>query len=825
MWKDLRLNLRSLQRQPTFAALVIITLALGIGGSTAIFSVVNAVLLRDLPYPDASQLFLMRTVAPDGSATGRITPREARAVYEVGTHPTIEALAVAWSQEVQIIGSDDAPHTTTRYGVSDQFFEVFGSRMELGRPFERDQRPGPIIITYQIWRDLFRSDPDIVGKLIGAEGGTREVVGVTPADFQFPRNPGYFFLMRLGTNFDRVRGYEGFIRLRPGRSQDQIQAELAGAAEQLGNDPSTGEPVVLVAQPFLSYVVGELRTTVIIIFGATAILLLIACINVTNLLLSRATVRAREMALREAIGAGRWRIIRHLVLESLLLAVLGGALGLAIAVAGIRVLLQMAPAGLPRLDTVPMDTTVLSFAAGVTLLTGFLVGLAPAWHLTRSQLRSLMNEAGRGSSGGPSRHRLFSTLVTAEIALAVLLLIGAGLLVRSYANLTAADPGFAHARVLTFFMYVSGRSEFSVTEGPGGEREISGSYRPMANFFRELEARVAALPGVEAAASANSLPLDFTQYDRTPVFTLPDQPGGALEAVTHVASSRSVSPDFFSTMRIRLLEGRGLLWSDRHDGPGVAVVNETFARRFFPGQDPLGQRIRYPENRDVPSDTGFQLAHRTVDEVEVVGVVDDVKYLALAEPPDPTVFLSTEQWTNRRRHVIVRTSVSNPESLVSAIRQEITEMDPLLTAEFALLSTIVDASVARDRLGMTLLVIFGLVALLLAVVGIYGLMSYSVTQRSGEVAVRSAMGATARQVMVLVMGRGLRLTLAGIAVGIVGAIALWQVVASQLYGLSALDLSIFIPVPLLLFAVAAAACFLPALRATRINPADLLRIE
>ena len=825
MWRDLGFTLRTLGRQPSFAAVVVITLALGIGGSTAIFSVVNAVLLRDLPYPDAGQLYLMRTLAPDGSPTGRVTPRESRPLYENLNHPTVEALAIAWSQEVQIVGSDGAAYPTTRYGVTDQFFEVFGSRMELGRGFEPDERPGPIVIAYTTWRDMPRSDPDIVGKNVQAEGRPRQVVGVTPADFEFPRDPGYWYLMRLGSAYDNVRAYEGFIRLRPGRTHEQIQADLTRLAEDLGADAATNQPLVLVAQPFLEYVVGDLRSTVTILFGATAILLLIACINVTNLLLSRATVRAREMALREAVGAGRWRIIRHLLLESFLLSSLGGALGLAIAAAGIRVLLRMAPADLPRLDTVPVDNTVLLFAVGITVLTGILVGLAPAWRLARSQLRSLMNEGGRGSSAGPARNRLFSVLVVAEIALAVLLVIGAGLLVRSYSNLTATDPGFNPERVLTFFMNVPGRVEVSVETNAEGQREIRGSYRPMANFFRELEERMRGLPGVEAVASANSIPLDPAQYDRSPTFNLPGQPGGDSGEAASVARSRSVSPEFFATMEIRMLAGRGLLWSDRHDSQGVGVVNETFARRFFPGQDPLGQRIRYPENLYVPGAVGFQLAHRTVDELEIVGVVEDVKYLALAEPAEPTIYLSTEQWTNRRRTVVVRTSVDNPESLVPAIRREIESMDPLLTAQFALYTPIVRASIARERLGMTLLVIFALVALLLAVVGIYGLMSYSVMQRTGEIAVRSAIGASPGQVMALVMGRGVRLALAGIVLGVIGAVALRQIVASQLYGLSALDLRTFILVPLVLFGVAAFACFVPALRATRIDPADLLRIE
>lgn len=827
MWKDLRFSLRTLLRQPSFTAVVVLSLALGIGGSTAIFSVFNAVLLRDLPYPDPGQLYMMRTVTPDGSPTGVVTPREIRSFAENPDHPTVEAVAIAWSQEVQIVGSDGSTYPTRRYGVTEQFFDVFGPRMELGRGFERGQRPGPIVIAYSIWRDVFNSDPDIVGKSIGAEGGTRQVVGVTPADFAFPEDPGYWYLMRLGPQYDRSRVYRSYVRLRPGQTQDQFQTELDRLSSELGPDPSTSRPVTFVAQPFLEYVVGDLRTTVTILLGATAILLLIACINVTNLLLSRATVGAREVALREALGASRWRIFRRLLSESFLLAFLGGALGLAIAAGGVGLLMRIAPADLPRLDTVPIDSTVLVFALGVTVVTGVLIGLAPAWRLASSQLRVLMNEGGRGAQGARARSRVFGGLVVAELALAVVLVIGAGLLVRTYSNLTAADPGFNPDRVLTFFMNVPGRVDINF-EGMDDDNQpiLSGSYyQPMADFFRELTGRIRGLGGVESVANANSIPLAPAQYDGSTVFNLPDQPGGDAPEGASVAMSRSTGPEFFSTMQMRLLSGRGLLPTDRDDSPGVAVINESFARRYFPGQDPLGQRIHYPENRYVPGAPGFQLGHHTVDDLEVVGIVEDVKYLALTEPAEPTIYVSTEQWINRRRTVVVRTSIDDPEMLIPAIRREIESMDPSLTAQFALYTPIVQASIARERLGMTLLVIFGLVALLLAAVGIYGLMSYFVAQRTGEIAVRRAVGASAGQVMGLIMGRGVLYALSGIALGVIGAAALLRVLESQLYGISVLDPWVFIFVPSILLAVAALACFIPSLRATRVDPAELLRIE
>jgi putative ABC transport system permease protein len=561
---------------------------------------------------------------------------------------------------------------------------------------------------------------------------------------------------------------------------------------------------MLVAQTFLDHVVGDLSTRVKILLGATGLLLLIACINVTNLMLSRTGVRAREMALREAVGARRWRVIRQLLTETVVLSTLGGALGLAAAAGGIQ---------------------VLAFAIGLTVLTGLLVGLAPAWRLASNPLRLLVNEAGRGTPDGPARHRLLNALVVAEIALAVLLTIGAGLLVRSYFNLTATNPGFTSDRVLTFFMYVPGRTEITFKPKPGGRPEIQGSYQPLANFLRELSERVEGLPGVESVASTSSLPLAATQYDPLTVFHLADQDKTIAEQAALSARTRGVSPQFFDTLRMRVAAGRGLLPSDRSTSPGVAVVNETFVRRFLAGRNPLGTRLRYPENTWKPGDVGFQIAHRTVDEVEIVGVVNDVKYLDLGDPPEPSIYLTTDQWTNRRQTLVVRTAVDDPASLIPAIRREIESMDRLLTADFALYPPVIEASVASERLAATLLVVFGLMALALAAVGIYGLMSYSVAQRTGEIAVRSAIGASGRQVLNLVIGRGVRLAIAGIVLGVLGAVALRQVLAGQLYGVTALDARVFLLTAVTLFGVAALACLVPAQRATRIDPAELFRME
>ena len=826
MIRDVRSGIRAIRKYPLQALVVVLTLGLGIGASTAVFSVVNAVLLRDLPYPDADQIFLLRTVAPDGSPTGAVAPPDLRPFYDRDDHPIVAAAALAWSQEVQIVDDENRPHPTIRYGVTDQFFEVFGEDLELGQPFQRGQNPGPIVISYRVWRDLYGSDPDIVGKSIGVEGGMRQVVGVTREDFDFPEDPGFWYLMRLGTSYDSIRGYRGFVRLRAERTPEQFMGELTGLSRELGPDPATGQPLIFVAQPFIDFVVGDMRYTVSILFGSMAVLLLIACINVTNLLLSRVTSRGREMALRLSLGAMRWRVMRQLLTESLVLAVIGGMVGVAMAAVGIRVLLRLAPEGLPRIEGVTMDASVLLFALGLTISTGLLVGLAPAWRLARNPLRMLINEAGHGTAsgaGGRSRNRLFSALIVTEIACAVLLVIGASLLVRSYSNLSSTDPGFDSDGVLTFFLHVSGRIEVNQTQNDQGEPEFSATYAPVAQFFNELEERIANLPGITSVADTTSLALDERQYDPTTVFQL--EGGGGGDEAGQSARTRAVSTDYFRLLGIPLLAGRAFEPTDMRNSPGTAIVDETFSQRFFPGEDPLGRRIRFPTNPYVSSDVGFQLAERIVDELEIVGVVGDVKYLALAEPPEPSIYLSSEQWINRRRTVIAHTDLDDPESLVPLIRNELEEMDPQLSAEFSAYAPIVATSIARERFGATVLVVFGFIALLLASGGIYGLMSYSVSQRSGEIAVRTALGASARDVLTLVMKRGVRLALIGVGIGLVGAVVLRQAIASQLFGVAPLDPLVLIVASLILFAVAVTACFVPAQRATRIAATELLRTE
>jgi putative ABC transport system permease protein len=823
MLSDFRLAWRTLARRPWFTCVVVITVAIGIGASTAIFSVVNAVLIRDLPYADAERIYVMRAIGPDG-LPGNVSRREFAPIYEREDHPTVEAAAIVWSQETQIAGADQIPHPTVRYGVTDQFFDVFGTRMALGRGFEPEDRPGRIVISYPIWRDVFGADPNIIGKPVSAEGMALEVVGVTPADFEFPQNPGFWYLMRIDESRDNVRVYRGFMRLRPNRSEEQIRTDVARLARELGPDPVTGRQPVLVADSFLEYVVGNLKGTVLILFGATAVLLLVACINIAHLLLSRAAVRAREVALREAIGANRYRIVRQLLAETLVLVGIGATLGLGLAALSVGTLRSILPAGQPRLEAMPIDGTVLLFAGAAALVTTVLSGFAPAWRLARNDLRSLVNESGRGA---PGRQRTFGALVATEVALAVVLVIAAGLLVRSYVNLTMTDPGFNPERALTVTMNVRPRMEFSgMRPGADGRPSFTSSpYTPLAVFLRELEERIARINGVESVALMTSLPLARNPFATIMTFAVTGEPGSEREDALATAPVRSVSAGYFSTMQMRVLSGRGLERSDREGTPGVTVVNESFARRYLSSSNPVGHRISIRDNRYVPTDSGFQFGHFLVDELEVVGVVSDAKYASLALPAEPAMYVSSDQFIDRRRALVVRTSLDRPESLIATVRAELTALDPQLAAQFAVYTSLVEESVARERMAMTLLSIFAGITLLLASVGVYGLMLYSVEQRTGEMALRSALGASARQVINLVMKRGMLLALAGAVIGVAGAIALRNVLAGQLFGVSPLDVPMLLLAPLAVLVVAAVACFVPARRAMRVDPANLLRVE
>ena len=817
--------LRALIKRPGLTGVVVLTLALGLGTTIGIFSVANAVLFRPLPYPAAERIVVLSTLTDDGLATGRVAPRDMPTLY--ADHPSLDAAALAFYAEGRIKGADDVDYNLGRYGVTDQFFEVFSVPMALGRGFERGEPQGPVVISYSTWRDVFASDPDILGKSIRLENGVRPVVGVAPEGFDFPGDAAYWTLMQLGPGYANLRGYLSYLRLKPGATQAQLDLQLATLSADLGPDAATGRSVRFTTQPLLDSVVGNMRPTVLLLLGATAVLLLIACINVANLLLARGTTRSRELAVRAALGAHRGRVFALLLGENFTLAAAGGVLGLAVGVAGIRVLLRFGPADLPRLESVPVDGSVLLFALGACLLTGLICGLAPAWRLARVDLRALVNEGGRGGSAGRAQQRLFGGLVVAEIALAVLLAIGAGLLIRSYYNLVTSDPGFRTERTLSVFINVPFDAipvTFPVANPVAGRPPFEASYRLVGDFVRELESRVGALNGVESVSVSSSVPLSSRQWDPGVAFRIEGDAAPDVTVSQMQAAQRSVSPSFFAAMGIPILAGRPFDMNDRRDGPGVAIVNETFVRRYFGDGPAVGRSLTLPGNIYSSSAVGFQYGELVPQRFEIVGVVADAKYAALGEAATPSIYFSNEQFMLRRTNLVVRSESDDPAALIPAIRAEIAALRPM-PAEFELYTQILDVSLARERLGMLLFAVFGSVALALAAVGIYGLMSYSVAQRTGEIAVRAALGASVARIVGSVVARAAVLAAIGIAVGVAVAAATRQVLASQLYAVSTLDVGVFVGVPLFLLAVALLAAYVPARRAARIDPAVVLQTE
>jgi putative ABC transport system permease protein len=590
---------------------------------------------------------------------------------------------------------------------------------------------------------------------------------------------------------------------------------------QLGPNTETGKPLIYVLRPLLDDVVGDMRSTVWLLSAATIVLLLIACVNVANLLLSRANARLHEIGLREALGAGRFRIVRQLMTESLILCAIGGVSGVVLAYAGLRVLLGIGPADLPRLGFVSIDGTVLLFAAGVVLFTTVLVGLAPALRLSRSQLRQLVDAGGRGGSLSRGENRLFAGLVIAEVGLAVVLVCGAGLLLHSYIKLAGTDPGVDSDRVLWMRLVVPpNRIDIRAVNEPGGKVRYEGSgYQPVIDFYHQLRDRIRTVTGVTEVTNTQVLPLLRNVVEATPE---PFRIAGRSEK-EQLVRIRPVATNFFSTMGVPILAGRDFEPDVRRGRPGVALVNEAFARQHFPGESPLGKRLLFNLTDFQIGGRGYLFGERLNTDAEIVGVVPDIRFVSLFDPAVPNVYMSSDQMTTRQRVLAVKTTLEDPTSLIPAIRLEVAAIAPTLPVEFGVYADVIDASIARQRLAMALLTLFGAIAVILAAVGIYGVMAYSVTQRTREIAVRAALGASAREVLGLVMRRSAIMAFGGVFLGLIGTVALRTILQSQLYEISALDPVVLTIVPLALLLVAMLASFLPARRACAIDPVVMLR--
>jgi len=803
---DIRFATRSFQRNPGFAVVAALTLALGIGSTTAIFSVVNAVLLQPLPFPESERLVALGTRLTDGRLTGGdLSPREKTHAMADGS--SLASVAGTYRWEPTFLDGQGNPLAVSGFLVTDGFMSTFGATMHLGRYWTAEEHvvgsEPSLVLSYRAWRDFYDADPGVLGTTVETANGGLPVIGVAAPTFDFPEGTDAW----LNLQVDPDNGghiLEGYARLLPGVTLDEARADLQRVAMALDEEfPRTNRNREFTLVSLHDAMLGKMKAGIGILFGATASLLLIACANVSSLLLSRATGRAREMAIRSALGAQRGRIIRQLLTESMLLAGIGSAAGLALAVLAMRALAQMAPADLPRIDELAIDTGVLLFALLTTALAAVLFGLAPALRLAGTDLRGVLQEEARGSSGGIGRSRVFASLTVAQIALAVILVIGAGLLALSFERLRHGDPGFVADDVVTLLVRLP-------------QRDYPPSDGSVQEAVRQLETGMKGLPDVAAVGATSTLPLaartDFLQRWNVVGEAAP------TEAGTTAARIREVTPGFVEAMRMQLVAGRALSADDRADSARVALINEAFAWRYFPGSNPIGRHIRRGDGPNTPPEQRDQAPL-----VEVVGVLRDAKYKSLNLAAEAQVFLPHAQGGSGQVTFSVRTAGADSLALVGSLRQVIRDFDRNLPIEIATMDQVLDVSVVRERFTSQLLGLFALAALLLASVGIYGVISYSVSQRGGELAIRAALGASAGDLRGLVMRQGVALSLAGVSIGLAGAWVLRGLLASQLYEVNAGHPGIFALVAVVLTTVALLATYVPARRATQAEASAVLR--
>ena len=802
--QDLRFGARVLARHKGFTAVAVLTLALGIGANTAIFSVVNAVLLRPLPYENSHELVQIWGTQPQLD-TAPMSPanfldwREQNRVFE--------RVAAYTGQNFNLSGVDE-PERIRATRVSADLFELLRVRPKLGRAFlaEEDQYGGHrvVILSHALWQRRFGANPEILGKTLTLNDQSYVVVGVMPPDFSFPRTTTEMWTpiaFSPGERGTRNTNYISVLaRLKPGVTLEQARSEMEALARRQQEqypEANTGIGVKLIS--YKEQVVGNTRPILLLLLGAVGFVLLIACANVANLLLARAAGRRKEMAVRSALGAGRRRVIRQLLTESVLLALVGGGLGLLLALWGINLLVALQPANIPRLAELRIDRGVLLFASALSLLTGIAFGIAPALQATRLDLNDALKEGGKGTGEGGSRQRLRSILIVSEIALSLVLLIGAGLTIKSFWRLIQVDPGFNPEHTLTMVVTLP------TTRYADAGRQVA--------FFQQAVERVSNLPGVDAAGVTTDIPLFGGNSTGFNVEGDPPYAPGQRPLVEY----RSVSPGYFRAMGIPLLRGRTFTEQDRGDAPGVVIINETLARRYFPGADPLGKRL------------GFS---GPTDWREIVGVARDTRNYGLDEEVKPEAYMPYTQSApgylagSISGMILVARTASDPQGMSAAVKREVQGLDSNLPVyNIKTMEQHLAESTAQRRFNMLLLTVFAGVAVLLAVFGLYGVMSYMVSQRTREIGLRMALGAQARDILGMAVRQGLVLIIIGIGVGLAGALALTRVMSGLLYGVGATDPATFAAIVLLLAFVSLVACYIPARRATRIDPLTALKYE
>jgi predicted permease len=814
LWQDLRYALRMLMKKPGFTVVAILTLALGIGANTAIFSIVNSLLLRPLPYRNSERLAIIWTHSPGANvALDWPSPGQFSAIK--AQNSVFEDLALAQGTNVNLTGQN-GPERLGVVRVASNMFSLLGAKPILGRAFlpEDDvpNKPGTVILSHGLWQRRFGGDPKVLGQSLKINGSNYEVVGVMGPEFSL----GYEvmptvgavsqaeMLMPLPLNAEGLarqgdENYNVLARLKPGVTMAQAQAELDLAVRRLEQQFASNYPpsrrFSFSIRPLHEQVVGDVRQALYILLGAVGCVLLIACANVANLLLARAAVREKEIAIRTAIGAGRGRIIRQLLTESVLLSLVGGIFGLVFAIWGLAGLRWLNPGNIPRLGTISIDGRVLAFTSAVAILTGILFGLAPALRSSRVNLSESLKEGGRNSISG-SQHRLRNVLVIAEIAMSLVLLIGAGLLIRSFVRVQQVDPGFVPQNVLSLRLSVVGTS---YVEEP--RRQI---------FFQQLWERLRRLPGVESAGGVSVLPLSGGIGWGS--ITIEGYDAAAGQSAIQ-ADQRIATVGYFETMKMPLIKGRFFSEQDTKDAPPVIIIDENLARTYFPNSDPIGKRIKRGG------------AGSTAPWMTVVGVVASVKQYALDTDSRVAMYAPHQQALTGAMSVAVRTT-ADPLSIAAAVTREARAMDPNVPIfDVKTMDQWLSESLARRRFAMLSLGLFAGVAMLLAAVGIYGVMSYMVAQRTREIGIRVALGAQTGNVLKLVIGQGMSLTGVGVGIGLVVAVVLTRVMASLLFSVSARDPLTFIAIAGLLAGVALLASYLPARRAARVDPMIALRYE
>ena len=809
--QDIRVTLRAFRRSPGFPLTAIATLALGIGATTAIFTALSAVLLKPLPYPNPDDLYSLRTALTDGRiTTGLLSGGE---IYRLNDPSlSIERAAGFQSGDLTLLAADDTPSHVTVYGVTEGFFELFALPMTMGgfssTDFTPFQPPAPnappqqgplpaVVISTRLWKTLYNGDPAVIGKSIRFAEFNSTISGVAPRDFDMPHGADIWIAQRTPSN-DVNHGQQGFVRLRHGTTIERAKAGMSSVMNGLARDfPASDKNRIYVTKPLVESIVGDLGPILIIVMSATGLLLLLACVNVANLLLARSAARAREMAVRAALGAGWGRLVRQLLTESMVLAAAGTIVGVAVGAIGLRALLAIGASTLPRLDTVPFDTRVLVFSLGMLIVTGAIIGLAPAVRLMRSDMKTLMNDNSRSASAGRGTTRWLMMMTVAEVALAIMMLAGAGWLVRGFANLRQTDAGFVTDKRLLFDV------SFLGARYPNPET--------VRQAHLDLVAAVKGVRGVSEVGLVSGYPMRGT-LEGSLLAQFHGEPFDALSA-PHTRQ-RLASPGLFAAMGTPIIKGRDFGSGDLPNTIPVAIVNRVFVERYLKNRDPIG--VQFSANYPTPDPR---------NEVTIVGVVGDVRQNSLAEPAEPAFYTPLSQFPLQNATVVVSMSGSDPIAVERVIRAEMRKLNPSMAVDFVLAADVVGGTLRRQQLGMALMLIFGGIAIVLAAVGIYGVVSYAGSLRREEMATRLALGASPRSVFVLVLKQGVMLGLIGAAIGLTLAYFSGQVISNRVYAIRASDPVILVIATLLITGITFLATTIPALRAARLSPANVLRPE